>query len=162
MAFHTAWEKDLSPFSAFLGFSSSLETQSSSHSLSIESLGPCFSTVGIGGGQLLIGTEGPPQFCVRMQWGKRSHFAFWARFIFSTKVISSLSLLLPRPIAKEEAALRNVFSALKWSWKPQLGFKQNMHGAGTVLQLSREGRARTGLRKWREDKSWVGTRATSL
>lgn len=59
----------MSPFSAFLGFSSSLETQSSSHSLSIGSLGPCFSTVGIGG-QLLMGTEGPPQFCVCMQWGK--------------------------------------------------------------------------------------------
>lgn len=137
MAFHTAWEKDLSPFSAFLGFSSSLETQSSSHSLSIGSLGPCFSTVGIGG-QLLMGTEGPRSFCVCMQWGK-SPTSLSGRGSVFHESDSSLSLLLPRPIEKEEAALRNVFSSLKWSWKPQLGFKQNMHGAGTVLQLIREG-----------------------
>lgn len=72
MAFHTAWEKDLSPFSAFLGFSSSLETQSSSHSLSIGSLGPCFSTVGIGGGgQLLMGTEGPPTVLCAYAMGEK-------------------------------------------------------------------------------------------
>lgn len=91
------------------------------------------------GGAAPDGHRRPPTVLCAYAMGEKVPLHFLGEVHFFTKVISSLSLLLPRPIAKEEAALRNVFSALKWSWKPQLGFKQNMHGAGTVLQLIREG-----------------------
>lgn len=112
-----------------------------------------------------MGTEGPPQFCVRMQWGKRSHFAFWARFIFSTKVISSLSLLLPRPIAKEEAALRNVFllsfemelettarlqAKYAWSWNST---SANQGGTSEDWFGQVEGRQELG---WDKSNKFVG------